>query len=66
VHVQPAVVVNEAKLAELIHEVTDAERVVPIISASVSRLIFAITGSGLPSSQSGPAGGSAPAASRWN
>jgi hypothetical protein len=36
VDVHPAVVLNEAEFAELIHKETPRERVVPIISASSS------------------------------
>jgi hypothetical protein len=48
VHVQLAVVVNEARFAELIHEETDASGVVSIMSASVSWLIFGMIISGFP------------------
>ena len=43
VDLQPAVVLDEAQLPELVHEEADRERVVPTISASVSWLIFGTT-----------------------
>ena len=44
---QVSVVIDETQLAEFVHE--ERERGVPIISARVVWLIFAKTGSGLPS-----------------
>jgi hypothetical protein len=44
-----AIVINKPQFSKFAHENLTRDRVVPIISASVSWLIFAITGSGHPS-----------------
>ena len=46
---QVTVVINQAQLSKFVHEEATRPRVVPIISASVSWLIFAAMGSGRPS-----------------
>ena len=46
---QVSVVIDETQLAEFVLKKLTRERVVPIISARVVWLIFAKTGSGLPS-----------------
>ena len=46
VDLQTAIVVNEPQFLEFIHEEIDAERVVPIISASTSWETFGTTVSG--------------------
>ena len=48
VHHHPPIVLDKAQLANLFIKRLTRDRVVPIISASVSWLIFGITGSGLP------------------
>ena len=49
VHFHSALVVNDAQLPELIKKKLTRERVAPTMLASVSWLIFGMTGSGLPS-----------------
>jgi hypothetical protein len=44
-----AVVINKTQFSEFVHEKLTRDRVVPIISAKVSWLIFAMIGSGRPS-----------------
>jgi hypothetical protein len=46
-HLQAAVVVDEAHFTESVHEITPLDLVVPTISASVSWLTFKLAGSGL-------------------
>ena len=50
-YLHSALVVDKAQLPELIQKKLTRERVVPIMLASVSWLIFGMTGSGLPSFQ---------------
>jgi hypothetical protein len=48
VNLDVPVLVDETQLAELVHERLTRDRVVPIISASVSWLMFGLIGCGLP------------------
>jgi hypothetical protein len=50
-----AVVINKTQFSKFVHENLTRDRVVPIISASVSWLIFAITGSDRLLCQNSPA-----------
>ena len=67
VHVEVPVVIQEHSFMNLFRKKLTRDRVVPIISASMSCLIFAMTVSGLSSFPKGAINSNTrPPASRWN